>query len=98
MKLKINRYEFEVTNKDYIMDNGAVYQCVTLKHLGYPNAGGRFAWITKPMSTIMSKKQFSELLKKNQLVLMDKEKYPKTYARHGLYGDSDIKLYRFNVE
>jgi hypothetical protein len=32
MKLKINRYEFEVTNKDIILDNGSCYQCLTLKH------------------------------------------------------------------
>lgn len=32
MKIKINRYEFDVTNKDIVMDNGVIYQCVTLKH------------------------------------------------------------------
>ena len=58
MKLKVNRWEFDVTNKDLVLDNGAIIQCITLKHQTswYDNlCAGR--------TTIMSKKQFKQLIK-----------------------------------
>ena len=92
MKLKINKYEFDVTNKDIVMDNGALYQCITLKH----DSGLRFGGM---ISTIMSKQQFNTMLKNNQLVLLDPAKYPNTYRNH-IHSDmvSSVRLYRFNVE
>ena len=92
MKMKINRYEFEVTNKDIVMDNRACYQCLTLKHASHPT--GSYTWITNMIPTLMSKKQFEELLKANKLILLDKEKYPNIYAKYA----EGIKLYRFNVD
>lgn len=35
MKLKINKWEFDVTDQDWILDNGNCYQCMTLKHSVY---------------------------------------------------------------
>lgn len=97
MKMKINRYEFDVTNKDIVMDNGAIYQCLTLKHASHPT--GSYTWITNMIPTIMSKKQFKELLKINQLILLDRDLYPNTYLKYNKILDNKIvKLYRFNVK
>lgn len=63
MKLKINRWEFDVTNEDWVLDNGAIYQCLTLKHWAY-NSGLR---IYQQVTTVMSKKQFNQLVKENKL-------------------------------
>lgn len=91
MKLKINRYEFEVTNKDIILDNGSCYQCLTLKH---PQRNTQsYTWIKHDIPTMMSKKQFEELLKNNQVVLLSEEKFPKLYSRY-----KGCMLWRFNVE
>lgn len=95
MKLKINRYEFDVTNKDIILDNGDIYQCMTLKHQHSPNAGGAYSYVREWIQTNMSKKQFKKLLKNNQVVLLSREQYPKLYQR---YSESSLKLWRFNVE
>lgn len=97
MKIKINRYEFDATNKDYIMDNGRCYQCLTLKHTFNPHRTGRYAQVTREVYTHMPNNQFNELLKKNQLVFMSREQYPETYARY-VGNNIRIKLYRFNFE
>lgn len=96
MKIKINRYEFDVTNKDIVMDNGAIYQCVTLKHdVSY---GGNYSSLKYKIPTTMSKKQFKELLKRNQLILLDKDLYPNTYLKYNVLDNKIVKLYRFNVK
>lgn len=59
MRLKINKYEFEVTNKDWILDNGACYQCITLKHRVYEQSVRE----SREYPTKMSKKQFKQLVK-----------------------------------
>lgn len=56
MKLKINKYEFEVTDKDWILDNGSCYQCMALKH-------HTWNWLHPEVVTIMSKTQFKKLVK-----------------------------------
>ena len=91
MKLKINRYEFEVTNKDIILDNGACYQCLTLTH---PQRNSQsYTWIKHDVPTMISKNQFKELLKNNQVALLTKGQCPKLYSRYAGY-----KLWRFNVD
>ena len=94
MELKIGRYTFtDVTNKDWILDNGACYQCVTLKHM--ENFGGRYC-IMKPTWTQISKKQFKDLYKKGIIVeYPELETDPRYVERYGQYG---MKAYRFNVE
>lgn len=87
MKLKINRWTFDVTDNDWVMDNGAVIQCLTLKHdtSWYDNLGaGR--------TTIMSRKQFNQLVKENKLVLIPKDYLPLKYR----YA-TDVTMYRFNI-
>ena len=87
MKLKINRQEFDVTNKDLVLDNDAIIQCITLKHQTswYDNlCDGRI--------TIMSKKQFKQLIKDGILVKIPDNEKPTGYK------ESFCKLYRFNVE
>lgn len=96
MKMKIGRYEFDVTNKDIIMDNGSIYQCVTLKHDS--SYGGDYARLKYKVSTLMSKKQFKELLKRNQLILLDKDLYQNTYLKYNILDNKIVKLYRFNVK
>lgn len=89
MKLKINKWEFDVTNKDWILDNGSVYQCMTLYHHS-PSASMSSCY---KATTIMSKKQFNQLLKENKLVDITKEfnkKYPNKWI--------GCKIWRFNVE
>ena len=63
MLIKINRYTFNVTNKDWVLDNGSCYQCMTLRH--------NTTWrnnLCKPEVTIMSKSQLKQLVKENKLV------------------------------
>ena len=87
MKLKINRQEFDVTNKDLVLDNGAIIQCITLKHQTswYDNlCAGR--------TTIMSKKQFKQLIKDGLLIELKGEQKIK------YRGIESCKLYRFNME
>lgn len=89
MKLKINRYEFDVTNKDWILDNGACYQCMTLTHrmLEYKVA-------LRDVPTMMSKKQFKQLVKENKLI-----DYTEQYFKnHPNYFHKGCKIWRFNVE
>lgn len=56
MKLKINKWEFDVTDQDWILDNGNCYQCMTLKHHTWD-------WLHPEAVTIMSKTQFKKLVK-----------------------------------
>ena len=92
MDLKINRDFFKgITNKDWILDNGACYQCVTLKHR---ETSGSPYYIPRDCWTVMGKKQFNDLLKKGLIVrfeeLEQSEKFKERY--------SSCKAYRFNVE
>lgn len=64
MKLKINKYEFDVTDKDWILDNGACYQCITLKHRVYEQSVRE----SREYPTKMSKKQFKQPVKDGVLV------------------------------
>ena len=59
MRLKINKYEFEVTDRDWILDNGATYQCITLKHTVYEQSIRESVYYP----TKMSKAQFKKLVK-----------------------------------
>lgn len=89
MKIKINKWEFDVTNNDLILDNGSIYQCITLMHHS-PSASMSSCYST---ITKMSKKQFNQLLKENKLVDVTKEfneKYPNRYI--------NCKMWRFNVD
>ena len=88
MKLKINRWEFDVTNKDLVLDNGSIIQCITLKHetSWYDNlCAGRI--------TVMSKKQFKQLLKDGLLIELKEEQKPVKYR-----GIQYCRVYRFNVK
>lgn len=89
MELKINRYNFDVTNEDWILDNGSCYQCMTLTHktLNLHHISD--------MPTIMSKKQFMELKKKN-LLIDDTETFKQLYPRRfGCW--EGLKIWRFNI-
>ena len=85
MKLKINRYEFDVTNKDWILDNGSCYQCMTLTHVAL-----EYRVKLTQVPTIMSKAQFKQLVKDNKLVEFKNEKLSNRYKY--------CKFWRFNVE
>ena len=90
MILKINKYTFNnITNKDWVLDNGACIQCMTLKHRG--TDGSRYRLI-KEYPTIMSQKQFKQLVKQGKLVY-SKELSDKFYP-----GETGwCKVYKFNV-
>ncbi len=90
MRLKINRYEFDVSNKDWILDNGFCYQCMTLTHYDR-NA----SWISshKQCATQMSKKQFNQLVKEGKLIDYTEDfrkAYPNIYI--------GCKVWKFNVK
>lgn len=90
MELKINRYNFDVTNEDWILDNGACYQCMTLTHktLNLHHISD--------MPTIMSKKQFMELKKEN-LLIDDTETFKQLYPhRFGCW--EGLKIWRFDIK
>lgn len=59
MLIKIERREFDITNEDIIMDNGACYQLITKKYTK--------GWCQ--YYPIVSKTQFNKLIKENKLVL-----------------------------
>ena len=88
MELKVNKYIFNVTNRDWILDNGACYQCMTLKH----SAWDQSVRCRRDYITIMSKKQFKQLLRENKLVDVT-EYFHKKYNRY-----NGCKIWRFNVE
>ena len=91
MKLKINRYEFDVTNRDWILDNGSCYQCMTLTHrvLEY-----KVKLIDTP--TIMSKLQFKQLVKENKLIEVPKQRLPEQIRSR--YSEDWCRIWKFNVE
>lgn len=64
MELKINKYIFNITNKDWVLDNGACYQCLTLTHAVYEPR----LYQVKHVPTLMSKNQFKQLVKDNNLI------------------------------
>lgn len=64
MLLKIGRNEYNVSNRDWILDNGACYQCMTLKYSVYDPR----LYENRSQVQVMSKKMFKELLKKDQLI------------------------------
>ena len=89
MKLKINRYEFDVSNKDWILDNGVCYQCMTLTHRVYETK----YHIGRNIATEMSKAQFKQLVKEGKLIDITEayqQKYPNRYP--------GCKIWKFNVE
>lgn len=86
MKLKINRYEFNVTNKDWILDNGACYQCMTLTH---PEWSCRNI-LLRDTPTKMSRKQFKQLVKDGILVEVKNTNVNKRYP--------ECRIWKFNVE
>lgn len=85
MKLKINKWEFEVTDKDWILDNGVCYQCVTLTHSVL--CGN---WGSKDISTIMSKTQFNKLRKENLIVEWKDCPYKSKFV-------TNVKIWKFNT-
>lgn len=91
MTLKIGRYTFEnITNKDWILDNGACYQCITLTHRS--DDGSRFH-IVKNVPTIMSKKQFKQLIKEDKIVRYTELEFSPTWKSNS----SGCKAWRFNI-
>lgn len=68
MKIKCGRREFEVTEKDRILDNGAIYQLITQ----YYQKG----W--EKLTPIVSKSTFDKLLKSGKIRLSS-EKYHGIY-------------------
>ena len=90
MKLKINRYNFDVTNEDWILDNGTCYQCMTLTHKALN------LHHISDMPTIMSKKQFMELKKKN-LLIDDTETFKQLHPRRFGYWEG-LKIWRFSIK
>lgn len=88
MELKINKYIFSnITNKDWVLDNGSIYQAMTLRHRVYDT---RY-YLAKDVETIMSKMQFKQLVK-DGLLVRDIERESKNFPYAG------CKAWRFNVE
>ena len=87
MKLKINRYEFNnITDKDWILDNGACYQCIILTH---PEWSCRNI-LLRDAPTKMSKTQFKQLVKEGKLVEWQNSPYKSKYT--------SCKIWRFNPQ
>ena len=89
MELKINKYTFNVTNKDWILDNGSCYQCMTLKHSVYEQN----IRCSRDHVTIMGKNQFKQLVKENKLIDYTEKfhiKHPTWYV--------GCKIWKFNME
>jgi len=63
MKIKCGRREFEVTEKDKILDNGAIYQLVTQTY--------REGWAE--MIPVVAKSTFNRLLKEGKIKLSSKQ-------------------------
>lgn len=86
MILKIGRNEYIVTNKDWILDNGSIYQCMTLRYKVYePRLHENIAQIP-----VMSKKLFKDLLKSGKIVEVRNSKLLEKY--------SGCKIWRFNFD
>jgi hypothetical protein len=86
--VKIGRYEFDINEKDVILDNGACYQLITRR-------GRLVGWdFTTP---IISKTQF-EKLRKGEMVYTDdelrkraEERYKCKYVRYWVFNVPKIK-------
>ena len=94
MNLKINRNVCEnITNKDWVLDNGSCYQVYTRTHTVYETRYG----IPKQQLIQMSKAQFNKLVKMGALVrftaLERSAAWIKIYGKYGIF-----KAWRFNVE
>ena len=89
MELKINKYMFNVTNRDWVLDNGSCYQCMTLKHSAYDYS----VRCRRDYVTIMSKTQFKQLVKENKLIDYT-EKFHIKHPGHYIA----CKIWKFNVE
>lgn len=85
MQLKVNYYEFDINNNDYIIETGQTYLCKTLRHLS------RYKNWCKFVPTYMSKKQFNELKKLDKIVEWIDCPYKSKYPDH-------YKFWKFNVE
>lgn len=94
MNLKINRYMCEnITNKDWVLDNGSCYIVYTRTHTIYESSYG----IPRECKIIMSKTQFNRLVKEGMLVRFTEiEKTKKWKERFGRY--DCMSAWRFNVE
>lgn len=94
MDLKIYRYLCKnITNKDWVLDNGSSYIVYTRTHTVYESRYG----IPHECKIEMSKTQFNRLVKEGKLVRFTEiEKTEKWKKRFGMY--RDIKAWRFNVE
>ena len=94
MKLKIGRYEIEdITNKDWILDNGACYQMWTRTYICDET---RYR-IAKNVHIRVAKALFNRLVKQGLVVRY--EELEKTEAWKKRFGCSGgIKAWRFNVE
>ena len=64
MELKIGKNTYNITNKDWILDNGSIYQCMTLTYKVYDSK----VHSSKNQIQVMSKKMFKDLVKAGQLV------------------------------
>lgn len=95
MDLKINRYMCEnITNKDWVLDNGSCYQVYTRTHTVYET----HYRIPKECKIQMSKTQFNRLVKAGMLVrFTELEKSAAWERRFGKYCQF-LKAWRFNVE
>ena len=94
MDLKINKYEFKnITNTDWILDNGSCYQCMTLTHI---ETSGRPYYIPRSYPTIMSKKQFATLLKQGLVVRYETMENSPKFKK--MYSYANCKAWRFNID
>ena len=74
MIIKCNRKEFDVNEKDRILDNGSCYQLISRRC-----RSGWNKFVPKMSKTLFNK------LKKEGKVRLAKEKYKTTYAIYDLY-------------
>lgn len=84
MKIKINRREFDISNKDIVFDNGACYQLITQTYF-------------KDWSNIhptISKSQFEKLLKDGLLVLVKERLAWTTSSGEEIW----YRYYAFDIE
>lgn len=86
MKLKINKWEFDVTDQDWILDNGACYQCMTLKHSVYEQSIRE----SRMQVTKMSKKQFKQLVKDGILYEVTNSPQNERYK--------DCRVWKFKID
>lgn len=90
MKLKINKWEFDITQDDWILDNGSIYQCPTLRHHS-PSASMSNCYSA---ATVMSKKQFNSLIKEGKLIDATDEFLAKVSPNRFI----GCKIWKFKIE